>query len=77
LFSQFFFFFFFFFFSCFSQGTPVSLRSWQQLTPLLYAAAHGHTDVVELLLDSGAKVSEVDIDLWSAAHHAAVSSLLG
>ena len=40
-------------------------------TPLYYAAASGHIEVVKFLLGSGARKNAVDRDGWTAVHAAA------
>ena len=41
-----------------------------QMTPLMYAAQHGHTECAQLLLERGASTSSRDADEFTAAHYA-------
>ncbi|XP_043088850.1 transient receptor potential cation channel, subfamily N, member 1 isoform X2 [Puntigrus tetrazona] len=56
----------------FNQGGPVTLNNKANgLCPLHLAAAGGHTEVVKVLLDSGASVTEEDTEGMTAIHLAA------
>ncbi|KTF88881.1 hypothetical protein cypCar_00042086, partial [Cyprinus carpio] len=56
----------------FNQGGPVTLNNKANgLCPLHLAAAGGHTEVVKVLLDAGASVTEEDAEGMTAIHLAA------
>ncbi|XP_043088851.1 transient receptor potential cation channel, subfamily N, member 1 isoform X3 [Puntigrus tetrazona] len=58
----------------FNQGGPVTLNNKANgLCPLHLAAAGGHTEVVKVLLDSGASVTEEDTSGYTPLHLAALS----
>ncbi len=49
----------------------VCLQDDIRRTPLYYAAANGHKEIIELLLKKGARKNAVDRDGWTAVHAAA------
>ncbi|KAI7974824.1 hypothetical protein EIK77_004916 [Talaromyces pinophilus] len=55
-------------------NTPIDVEGHNNLTPLHYAIIYGHKEVVQYLLDQGAKVDVRDSKIgWSPLHFAAES----
>ena len=50
--------------SCTYDGTTFN-------TPLIYAAANGHVEVVRVLLEGGASAERTNVNQWTALHEAA------
>ena len=45
----------------FYRGADIESRNKENLTPLLMAAAEGHTQLVKILLENGASMKSTDI----------------
>eukprot|EP01064_Diplonema_japonicum_P014363 TRINITY_DN21974_c0_g2_i1.p1 TRINITY_DN21974_c0_g2~~TRINITY_DN21974_c0_g2_i1.p1 ORF type:complete len:232 (+),score=35.58 TRINITY_DN21974_c0_g2_i1:48-743(+) len=57
-----------------NEGSGVEQRVWNMgSTGLMLAARGGHSKVVELLVEHGADVKQVDAELWNALHYSAFS----
>jgi len=53
-------------------GASVDAGNIYTLSPLRYAAANGHADVVKILLDAGASVDTKTRTRWTPLHYAAM-----
>ncbi|ORX92853.1 ankyrin, partial [Basidiobolus meristosporus CBS 931.73] len=50
-------------------GANVDATDSNGATPLMYAARDGHENIVQLLLEYGAKVDTVDCNAWSSLQY--------
>jgi len=46
-----------------SRGADIERRDVNLMTPLMWAATEGHTDVVKVLIRAGAHISQFSVDL--------------